>query len=66
MLICFQDYEAALNAKGKRPAAAENDARKHHHGPKESDPLQYKVQGSVLLQALIKMPESHNKFILDA
>ncbi|KAF6741754.1 armadillo-type protein [Ephemerocybe angulata] len=67
-VLTKEDFESALKSKSKRPPPTETDTRKppHHRGPKETDPLQYKTQGSVLLQALIKMPETHNQFILDA
>ncbi|RXW16432.1 hypothetical protein EST38_g9415 [Candolleomyces aberdarensis] len=64
-VLTKEDYESALKAKSKKPPPA-TQSHKHHRGPKEIDPLQYKTQGSILVQALIKMPESHNKFILDA
>ncbi|KAF9563347.1 ARM repeat-containing protein [Agrocybe pediades] len=63
-LLPLPEYQAAI-ANGK----TEKAAPQHHgsrHQPSVPGPLEPKIQGSTLLQALLRLPEPTNQFVIDS
>ncbi|CAA7270741.1 unnamed protein product [Cyclocybe aegerita] len=66
-LHTLPDYQAAIASK---TCEEPNPPPSSHHGRRHtqttSHPLEQKVQGSLLLQSLLRLPEPNNQFIIDS
>ncbi|KAF8164817.1 armadillo-type protein [Crassisporium funariophilum] len=63
-LLPLHDYKAAVASR-----STQDKPPPTHHGRPElsaSDPLEPKIQGSILLQSLLRLSEPHNQFVLDS
>ncbi|EDR04892.1 uncharacterized protein LACBIDRAFT_303745 [Laccaria bicolor S238N-H82] len=68
MLLPLQDYKTAL-ASGPTHKKDEQQQQNYHRGrpqPPSQSPLTPKIQGSVLLQSFLRLPEPHNQPVLDS
>ncbi|KIK07666.1 hypothetical protein K443DRAFT_673245 [Laccaria amethystina LaAM-08-1] len=66
-LLPLQDYKTAL-ASGP-PNHQDEQQQNYHRGrplPPSQSPLTPKIQGSVLLQSFLRLPEPHNQPVLDS
>ncbi|KAF5320668.1 hypothetical protein D9619_001195 [Psilocybe cf. subviscida] len=63
-LLPLPDYRAVV---ANKPDLAQPDASHNRgHGAQAPSPLEPKIQGSILLQSLLKLPEPHNQFVTDS
>uniref|UniRef100_A0A8H7Y237 Nucleolar protein 9 n=1 Tax=Psilocybe cubensis TaxID=181762 RepID=A0A8H7Y237_PSICU len=61
-LLPLPDYHIAHAEKTK----TEETSHQHHHKSRTvQDPLEPKIQGSVLMQSILRLPEGHNQFAID-
>lgn len=61
-----KDYRAAVANKAKHKEERPNASHNKSQGTQAPSPLEPKIQGSVLLQSLLKLPEPHNQFVTDS
>lgn len=70
-MTCFlptfvKDYRAAVANKAKQEQEQPDASHNQGRGAQAHSPLEPKIQGSVLLQSLLKLPEPHNLFVTDS
>ncbi|KAF9474932.1 hypothetical protein BDN70DRAFT_884318 [Pholiota conissans] len=68
-LLPIREYRAAISSQTS--TSTDHQPPSHHggrhaHAPAAQDPLEPKTQGSILLQSLLRLPESLNTFINDS
>ena len=62
-LTTSQEYRAALANQPAHEQPPTHRENRSTHAPQ--DPLEPKMQGSLLLQSLLRLPEPHNQFVID-
>lgn len=62
-LTAGQEYRAALTNQPAPEQPPTHHGNRSTHAPQ--DPLEPKIQGSVLLQSILRLPEPHNQFVID-
>ncbi|EAU82466.1 hypothetical protein CC1G_08217 [Coprinopsis cinerea okayama7 len=66
-VLTLEDYKAYKAEATSKPKAQRDGNQRHRRGnQQDSDPLAFKTQGSILLQALLKLPEPQINFVLEA
>ncbi|PPR04002.1 hypothetical protein CVT24_010495 [Panaeolus cyanescens] len=65
-LLPVEDYRYHLSnaSQAKEPAPQQHSGRRQNHTA--PDPLSPKIQGSLLIQSILKLPEPHNGFIAES
>ncbi|PPQ90881.1 hypothetical protein CVT25_007351, partial [Psilocybe cyanescens] len=64
-LLPLPDYHTALAEKTKNDESASHSHSHHHKSRAVQDPLEPKIQGSVLMQSMLRLPEAYNQFVID-
>ncbi|KAF9448476.1 hypothetical protein P691DRAFT_800795 [Macrolepiota fuliginosa MF-IS2] len=61
-LLSFKDY----NTRKATPTGAQKQDRANGKGKLAKDPLEPQIQGSLLLQSLLQLPEPHYQVVIDS
>ncbi|KDR74394.1 hypothetical protein GALMADRAFT_250311 [Galerina marginata CBS 339.88] len=62
-LLSLSDYRTTLANRTPRDDTSRQGSRQSRPS---QDPLEAKIQGSILLQSLLRLPEPYNQFVIDA